>query len=419
MMRVGAGLRLASAFFETPKGRPETVSSVFELHVEDFHRACRFLGGSLDILARHQDPRRQLSQKIYGHISEHIDGFLKRVSSASPHFHDFIKQTRFGFIANARPNAYSWKADGRYYVGITSGLMHLFFDTCFNALSDNTCFSFVPDGQENVKSKKISKQKLGRYFHSESPLDIAYHIPDIPDNSIRSAMALHLVELQILFAFMHEIGHCLMGHFEIKDDVDFICEISETENSGVPYNEALVMEFQADNVALLFLLHYLLSEQERMDGKSSDLFYMMSVAIDLAFWIFSKGPVEKLQQRKIGSHPHPQHRIAYKTWRMLEIDERLPIRSEQLSGFGLENSVAKLMIQGSQALAADWTKAGLAPRGWSIFKKPLTAAKLITEVANFLGKNAEASVDRFTPVVKFPVLYSALPYFYSESDDQI
>lgn len=277
-----------------------------------FHHQSAFLGGAVDIFSK----KSPSSTMIYKPLFTALEQFFTKLQRASPLFADFLANCEFGVIANKEPHAFAWRASDKYYIGVTSGFVHLLFETTFASLCDNDCFSWIEDNYENAKSVKISKRALQNYFLHETPKAIAYIHSHLPDNPFRANIAGSLFSNAIIFTAMHEVGHCLMGHLDPShlQTPDLISEVIDPFRRSD--NEALrfFREYQADNISMLATLEYLMSERERLDGATAERFILWSISIDIVFWLLSKGPIVPLKSNHSSSHPYPQLRLAYKAF---------------------------------------------------------------------------------------------------------
>jgi hypothetical protein len=187
-----------------------------------FHRQRAFLGGAIDVFSN-KSPSAAI---IYRPLFMQIDRFLQNLRRSSPLFDQLMEHLHLGIIASNKPNAFIWRKCEEFYVGITSGFVHLLFETAFASLSDNDCFSLVEDNYGNTHSKKISKTALQQYFLHEDDKAIMYRHNSFPDNQLRADIAGALFSDAIIFTLMHEISHCLMGQLErINMGPDMISEV--------------------------------------------------------------------------------------------------------------------------------------------------------------------------------------------------
>jgi hypothetical protein len=280
----------------------------------------------------------------------------------------FIDSIEFHiFLDDETPQARAWIENGRRYVGITLGLVHLIEYYFLNIFSIKGVLTEFPEseGEEEVEIGKLKEGFFIDKMLKTAELNPPFRIPvRIPKSRLRQQLAGHLATSAIEFILWHEIGHCFYEHTKILNEVYGVQQSTMAE--WIPQSELCepqdarhLFELQADSFALSALCSYALPNRKALLRKPEriDDYAIWSFAIDSLFWIFS----QELPLGKISvSHPHPQMR-AYNKLQVMQMmshgrkfptvgEVPLPVIKFFESAHTLANYWAKLSLPGNQWL---------------------------------------------------------------------
>lgn len=203
--------------------------------VEIFHRQMIHLGGR--IIVTPDNPEK----KIYEGIAERARDLISCAMSAVPR----LPYIHFDFVFSEKINAYAFKSDGRYFIGLTAGTIFLFNLVIMRMLSDSRLFPDIgnPSGEADNLSPLTNFVPDAEHMYSSG------FIPNPPKTAPRLHYANYLVDQALLFLVGHEIAHITLGHVDYlqsKNGTGLIAEIGWNQNDSEGLIERQCLEMEAD-----------------------------------------------------------------------------------------------------------------------------------------------------------------------------
>lgn len=177
---------------------------------ELFHRACTeyHLGPRLDIENYPDVP----AAPVYASTRTVAQQLIASAHAMFPN----LLPIHFDFVRSGSVNAWAFRIDDRYFIGLTAGaisMIHLIFD---RMLASPSTFAHI--GRPDAEDASLPP--------------VAWHIPDaellfnsgvrpiLPKGRERALYARHLADQALMFLVGHEIAHITRGH------VDYLSSIS-------------------------------------------------------------------------------------------------------------------------------------------------------------------------------------------------
>ena len=166
------------------------------------------------------------------------------IASASTHL-PRLPKIHFDFVFNASVNAFAFKWDERYFVGVTSGAVFMLELVFSRMLRHRRLLTHAGDATSEAENLPTiaglmpdADQMLGRGV-----------IPLSPKSDARSRYASHLLDRALLFLVGHEIAHITNGHVDYvqaKSGNGFIAELGWYEEGQKALLERQALEADAD-----------------------------------------------------------------------------------------------------------------------------------------------------------------------------
>jgi hypothetical protein len=266
------------------------------------------------------------------------------------------------YIFNSSANARAKKLSTNYFIGVNFG----FVDTIsllINTLLSHPSFLkewFDPSDEDNSRLKNLEIEEF-RLEDREMGKEKGAYLFDgyiSPLSAERRYIATIITQICIQFAFLHELGHVVGGHLDLKKGLK-----SFDENLKNEFN--ILFEFDADLIAVQIMLYGILpSKTERIvfpDKHNYNsqqlkmiepyLCILLSISVTLVLILFSQRRPKKNELIFGKTHPNPLERLAN-------------IENYLLSHLNYQHwLVNKLFIRNwfsvSTAVYNDWIKLGL------------------------------------------------------------
>ena len=172
---------------------------------EIFHRVIGKLGLG-GRLVRKAMPEQ--SEIAYNQIAEDAQELVY----SAQHLLPGLPQIHFDFVWNGTINAWAFKEEGKYFIGLTTGTIYLLTLVFARMLSDSRLFPTIG----NLKEEADDLPPLRGYIPNAEELYQAGHRSfTMPRNNPRRQFALGLLRRHaLLFLVGHEIAHIALGHVD-------------------------------------------------------------------------------------------------------------------------------------------------------------------------------------------------------------
>jgi hypothetical protein len=209
--------------------------------LEVFHHVTTPYGGRLD---RRIVPAS--GQKMFAEIIDRGDDLIAAARRVVPE----LPPIYLDFIHNSAINAVAFKSDGRYFIGLNSGMVFMLRWVVGRMLSDRPLFRFVGDPKDEAEQL----EPLSGYSPDADEM-ASRAVPLTPTNAIRIAYALFLQDQAIMFFVGHEITHITHGHVDYlmaKREVDVATELEWFgQKHGEELFERQCLEMDADRRSII------------------------------------------------------------------------------------------------------------------------------------------------------------------------
>ena len=237
--------------------------------------------------------------RTYGHIHKYADHLIRSARSLIPN----LPPIYFDFIYNPKVNAWAWKDEGRYFIGMTTGLQFMLNFLFFRMLSDARMFSNIG----NSEVEQSSFPPLSDYTTDAQEMAQKGVHTGPPKDPVRFAYAVDLLTSAMMFVIGHELAHITRGHVDYLDSqtgTPIISECSEpnTEALGAAWNlpteqekvERQAIEMDADRRSMLSAIASVKNKYEVPEGAAmlngrntiECLLFDWSVAMNTFFRLF-------------------------------------------------------------------------------------------------------------------------------------
>jgi hypothetical protein len=236
--------------------------------------------------------------RTYGHIhkfAEHLIGSARNLIPNLPPIY-------FDFIYSPKVNAVAFKDEGRYFIGVTTGMQFMVEFVFFRMLSDSRMFSTIG----NPAVEQSSFPPLNDYTTDAQEMARKGVHTGRPNDDVRFSYAVDLLTSAMFFVIGHELAHVTRGHLDYLNSqtgTPIISEYNEPEKEvlGVAWNlpteqekaERQAIEMDADKRSVLSSVASLKNKLEspeiaRVSGRHTMecLLYDWSVAINVFFRLF-------------------------------------------------------------------------------------------------------------------------------------
>jgi hypothetical protein len=203
-------------------------------NTEAFHRAMLPYGGRVAWEQGIGTPAAVLYSNINKDAEELISSAIGHVPGLPP--------IHFDFVYNGAVNAFAFKADGKYFIGVTSGTLVLLQLVLCRMLSDSRLFSNIG----NPSGEAADLPLIDCFIPDAQSMYEAGIVIGRPRTEPRWLYSCHLLAQAALFIVGHELAHITRGH------VDYLCS-----KTGTPFYAEIETELQ-DRSSLL--------ERQAMEG---------------------------------------------------------------------------------------------------------------------------------------------------------
>jgi hypothetical protein len=156
----------------------------------------------------------------------------------------------FDFVDSGAINAYAFKREGRYFIGVTSGALFMLQLVIGRILSDRQLLHHVGKPDEEDESQPI----LTTIIPDAGRMWRAGWKPITPKSLLRSSYLTHLLYQAELFLVGHEIAHIARGHVDYlasKRGAAFLVEMGQGPGSADDLIERQTLEGDADRRSAL------------------------------------------------------------------------------------------------------------------------------------------------------------------------
>jgi hypothetical protein len=212
---------------------------------EIFDRETAYLGGRLDIENYPHVP----AAPAYDHTREIAHELIK---SAKGMFTS-LPPIHFDFVKNGAVNALAFRAEERYFIGMTAGAMSMLHLILDRMLANPRTFQYIGRPAEedpNLPPVPWDIPDAERLFHSGVR-------PILPKCPSRRLYALHLSDQALQFLIGHEIAHITRGHVDYLASSTGSPFLAELGWAGTPEErlERQAIETDADRRSVFARCH--------------------------------------------------------------------------------------------------------------------------------------------------------------------
>jgi hypothetical protein len=161
------------------------------------------------------------------------------ISSARQHLPK-LPPIYFDFIQNSRINAFAFKSDGKYFIGLNYGTVYMLELIFMRMLADSRLFDFVgnPDAEDS------NLPPLTGYTPEAYKMYQAGHTAKPPKTRPRHFYAADLFFDAIRFLIGHEIAHITLGHVDYMQSKIGTALVAEAGWKGIGSQAQLTIERQ-------------------------------------------------------------------------------------------------------------------------------------------------------------------------------
>lgn len=209
-------------------------------NVEIFHREMTRLGGRLKLQSGSP------AEAAYATVTDRARLLISSARELLPH----LPHIHFDFVLNGDINAYAFKSEGRYFIGITTGALYMLELVFMRMLSDSRLFDSI--GNPNEESNNLPP--LVGYAPQAQQMYESGLIPGHPNTIPRLSYARHLSESAFIFLLGHELAHITLGHIDYlqsKTGTAIIEELDWNQRDSGDLIERQSLEAMADNRSVL------------------------------------------------------------------------------------------------------------------------------------------------------------------------
>jgi hypothetical protein len=195
------------------------------------------LGGRLD----RRIPAGTPAESLYAEIERAANGMILSARSHVPR----LPEIHFDFIHNGIINAYAFKSERRYFVGVTTGTLYMLQVVLNRMLAEHSLFPSY--GNPNDEADDLPPLK-GYVAHAQKMRD-AGHRPVFPRTFARFQCSGYFFFNAFLFLLGHEIAHIARGHvdyMEAEVGSPFVAELTGGGTAPTPEIERQTIEMDAD-----------------------------------------------------------------------------------------------------------------------------------------------------------------------------
>ena len=204
---------------------------------EIFDREMKPFGGRLD----RRIPAGTPAESLHTKIEQVANGMILSARSHVPH----LPEIHFDFIHNGKINAYAFKSNGRYFVGVTTGTLYMLQVVLSRMFADRGLFPTY--GNPNDEADDLPPLK-GYVPHAQKMCDAGIR-PVLPRTLARFQCSGYFFFNAFLFLLGHEIAHIARGHvdyWETESGSPFVAELTGGGSAPTLEIERQTIEMDAD-----------------------------------------------------------------------------------------------------------------------------------------------------------------------------
>ena len=204
---------------------------------EIFDREMKPFGGRLD----RRIPAGTPAESLYKEIEQAANGMIL---SARSHVQR-LPEIHFDFIYNGKINAYAFKSEGRYFVGVTTGTLYMLQVVLSRMLAERGLFPTY--GNPNDEADDLPPLK-GYVPHAQKMCDAGLRLV-LPRTLARFQCAGYFFFNAFSFLLGHEIAHIARGHvdyWEAEAGSPFVAELTGGGIAPTLEIERQTIEMDAD-----------------------------------------------------------------------------------------------------------------------------------------------------------------------------
>lgn len=245
------------------------------------------------------------ARQAYEDLSLRAQDLIRSARSAVsglPHIH-------FGFVRHAEVNAFATCTQGRYFIGVNTGLVFLLRMLIGRILADRALFAWVG----NALEERTDLPRIKFYVPHADQMWASEELVS-PRNELRRVYAHHITDRALMFFVGHEIAHISRGHVDYwqreRGASVYSERLDETMAEALLF-ERQCLEWDADTQSIMTSVNSLRDTQESAGFEgfswgsgsrdSASLFRDWSVVIAIVFRMMGDRRVSDIDLRK--AHP--------------------------------------------------------------------------------------------------------------------
>lgn len=277
-----------------------------------FHAETLPYGGRLAYERGEKNVRR-----VYEEVAEGANQLI----AGAKQLHPQLPEIHFDFFFNGGINALAFRANDRYFIGLSSGAFYMLRFVIGRMLSDARLFGFVGD-------PSVERSDLGPvtgYAPDAEVLHALYQAGamETPKDPIRRTYAHVIQQLAIAFLIGHEIAHITRGHVDYLDarkQQHAVSEFVSEKLSGEDLLERQCLEQDADfrslNALVRSLEVYFAKPTPKRNPWRPDakhpfaMFVELFVALNIVFQLFGNVFFDQYDLKNSVHPPIPLRRAA-------------------------------------------------------------------------------------------------------------
>ena len=184
---------------------------------ELFHRETLRYGLGGRLIFQPESP----SAKSYDQIRKRAETLVVSARENLPR----LPHIHLDFVSNENINAFAFKSEGRYFIGLTYGTIYLLELIFMRMLSDSRLFDTI--GNPNDESDNLPT--LAGFLPEAKKMHEAGNIAKLPKTQKRQHYAVYLFDQAVLFLLGHEIAHITLGHVDYRESKAKAAMLAEME----------------------------------------------------------------------------------------------------------------------------------------------------------------------------------------------
>ena len=212
----------------------------------------------------------------------------------------------FDFVHHPEVNAFATREQGRYFIGVHTGLVFLFRLLIGRMLSDRALFPWIGD----VSEERTDLPRIDFYVPHADQMWASEELVT-PQNEVRRQYAIFIEDRALMFFVGHEIAHISQGHVDYWQHERGVAVYSERSDDGATLIERQSLELDADRRSVMTSVNSLRDMQASPEFKglpwiegprdTASLFRDWAVVIAIVFRLVGDQRVSDVNLRR--SHP--------------------------------------------------------------------------------------------------------------------